>query len=596
MREAESAYRSGAKKMALNDLDGADRDFQRANKLNPADQNYALAISLVREHRVNELVQRASKARLAGDEKTATALLEKARAIDPQSQMVIEHSGAFDLASAHHLASGSIPALQIKGPFLAGPIQLHPAQGTKNFDLRGQSTQVLASVASAYGITAIIDESVQQKDLHFNLQHATYSQAMSVLMDMAHTFFVPVEGTSIIVADDVTSNHDRLDRQMQETVYVPSLTPDQMNELFQVIGRVFDIKKATVEPTIGALVIRAPQAVLDPLNTTLHDLIGGSGEIMLDVKLYETSTTHATNLGATVPQQFTVFNVNAAADQIVNQNQALVQQAIAQGLPADTSNLEIAVALIKLGLVQSSFATNLIGVFGGPITSTNPYLTGISTTSSPTATLNLSHSATDTRTLDDIQVRIANHQDAVFREGERYPIVQATYSTGISSASAALGNATINGVPVSSLLSQFTGGSTAVVPQVTYEDLGVTLKATPIIEKSGRINLTLDLKIEALSGSSLDGNPILDSRQFSSTLTIANGESAMMVSNVTRSESAALTGLPVASELPGLNLPLNKDTNGDTGQLIVVVTPRIVRQRANLFQGPRIPMAGSLED
>ncbi len=39
----------------------------------------------------------------------------------------------------------------------------------------------------------------------------------------------------------------------------------------------------------------------------------------------------AINAGATIPNQFTVFNVDQAANAIVNANQTLVQQAIAQG-------------------------------------------------------------------------------------------------------------------------------------------------------------------------------------------------------------------------------------------------------------------------
>jgi Flp pilus assembly secretin CpaC len=158
-----------------------------------------------------------------------------------------------------------------------------------------------------------------------------------------------------------------------------------------------------------------------------------------------------------------------------------------------------------------------------------------------------------------------------------------------TAASSALSGASINGVPVSSLLQQYAGGSSATIPQVTYEDLGITLKATPVIEKSGRINLLLDLKIEALAGTSLDGNPVLESRQFSTDLTVADGESALMVSNVTRSESAAMTGMPGLSELPGFQLPLEDTVQKSGNQLVVVVTPHVVRRRSDLIAGPRIP-------
>lgn len=354
----------------------------------------------------------------------------------------------------------------------------------------------------------------------------------------------------------------------------------------QVVKSVFHIASASAQAGMGNIVVRAPVESVDALNRTLTDLLDTSGEVMLEVKLYEVSTTHAIDAGATIPQQFTVFNVEAEANNIVSQNQALVQQGIAQGLiPPGSSNVFIAVALIESGLVKSSLVTNLIGVFGGGFLQT-----GISGSKSVSA--NLSLNSADSRALDDVQLRVGDRQTGVFREGNRYPITQSTYSSGISSAAAsAAGNATINGVSVASLLSQFAGGSTATIPQVTYEDLGVTLNATPTIEKSGRVALKLDLKIEALSGSSLDGNPVLNSRQFTTGMTIADGESAMMVSNVTKSESAAIDGLPGLSELPGFQVPLQENRERDASQLVVVVTPHVIRHRADMMAGPRIPVS-----
>jgi Flp pilus assembly secretin CpaC len=489
-------------------------------------------------------------------------------------------------------ASDSSESWRIQAPTFAGEIQLAPNDGRRSLNLNGSAADVIRNVAQAYGIRAIVDDSVvAQNNLRFDLSDVDYQRAMSVLMSMLHVFAVPVDEKTVIVAKDDGENRKRLERVLQETIYVPGMTPDQMNELTQVVRSVFDIKQSSIQTGLGSIVVRAPREILEPLNLTLKDLIEGSGQVMVEVKLYEISTTHTTNMGGTIPTQFSVFNVNQAATSIVNSNQALVQQAIAQGLiPPGTSNLLIALALINSGLVQSSLATNLIGVFGGGLIQT-----GVS--ASTNTTFNFSLNSSNTRTLDDVQLRVGDHQAAVFREGEKYPITTSTYTTGLStSAASAAGNATINGVSVASLLAQSAGGSSATIPQVTYEDLGITLKATPVIEKSGRINLLLDMKIEALAGSSLGGNPVLESRQFATDLTVADGESALMVSNVTRNESAAVTGIPGLSELPGFQMPLEDTVQTSNGQLVVVVTPHIVRRRSDLIAGPRIPTRAMAED
>jgi Flp pilus assembly secretin CpaC/tetratricopeptide (TPR) repeat protein len=614
LREAENAYLAGAKKLERDDLDAAEREFIRALGLDPGNRNYAIAISVTRQHRLTELVQKASKARQAGDQEKAKTLLAEARAIDPLNPIVIEHSepiiagseqvpqsavsGSGKAASVDETGSAIKSPLadrsrmlsiadtrepwKILAPTLASAILLAPSDAVKSFNLRATSADVLRDVASAYGIRAVLDDSVESKNVRFDIENVNYQQAMSALMSMAHTFAVPIDETSILIAKDDPTDRDRLQRQLEETINLPGFTTEQINELANVIRTIFEVKQATVQTTLGSIVVRAPEDIFPPMNRTIEGLIESSGEVMIDVKIYQVNTTRGTDVGATLPSQFSAFNIDQVATALVNANQTLVQQAIAQGfISATASNLDIALALIASGLVHSSLASNLIGVFGGGILKT-----GISASTNTAFHLGLNSS--DTRALDDVQMRVGDRQPAVFREGTRYPITSSTYTTGLSTAASSLSNATINGVSVASLLSQFAGGTSATIPQVTYEDLGVTLKATPVIQRSGRINLLLDLKIEALTGGSADGIPVLANRQFASDITLADGESALMVSNVTRSESAAMTGIPGLSELPGFQMPTEQNTEKDTGQLVVIVTPHVVRRRSDMLAGPRI--------
>jgi Flp pilus assembly secretin CpaC len=616
MRQAEDAYLAGAKKLERDDLDGAEREFVQALKLDPVNRNYAIAISVTRQHRVTELVQQSTKAMQSGDPAKADTLLAQARVIDPDNPVVLEHSapvlaptqsallaaGAVPqpLAAAVGQAAGQPPPApladrsrmisdpgaaqpwQIEAPSLAGAIRLAPTDTLKSFHLRGTTDDVLRNVASEFGIRAVIDSSVEHKPIRFDVDNVGFDRAMIVLTGMTHVFAVPMDETSVLIAKDSVENRNRLEPQMEETIYLPGSTPEQINDLATIVRNVFEVQKTAVQATGQSMVVRAPEYVLGPMNETLRDLMDTTGEVMIEVKIYEVSTTRTVNAGTTLPNQFSVFNVDQAATTIVNANQTLVQQAIAQGLiSATASNLQIALALIGSGLVQSNLASNLIGVFGGGVLQT-----GISAATN--TTLNLGLNSTDTRALDDVQLRVGDHQPATFREGNRYPIISSTYSSGLSTAASALSNVSIHGVNVASLLQQYAGGSSATIPQVTYEDLGITLKATPVIQKTGRIDMKLDLKIEALSGSTSDGNPILESRQFASDITVADGESALMVSNVSRTETAAMTGIPGLSELPGFQTPIENNTEKDTGQLVVVITPHVVQRRSNLVSGPRI--------
>lgn len=586
--QAEKAYLEGARLLERNDLTGAQKQFDRALQLNPANHDYLMARMLVREHRVTELVQQAGKAHLLGQQDKADALLAQAQQLDPQNQIVTQH-----LPSSTPRISfqpESEPWMR-QVPALAGPITLQPASGRHTFHLHADIQSVLQQVISSYGIRPVFDDSVVHQDVRFNLENTTYDQAVPILLQMGGLFSVPLDNKSVIIAKDTPENRERLERLLQETIHIPAMTSQEINELGTIVRNIFDIKQLTVEKTLGDLVLRAPEETLNAVNLTLADLIDGDSQVMIEVKLYAIDKTRQRDIGLQPPQQVGIYSVSSEASKIVRENQDLVNQAIAQGLvPAGASNIEIALALIGSGLVKSTLLSSTIGFVGGG-------LTQVGITSNVFPTLHLALNSSDSRALDDIQIRIGDRQTAEFRVGTRYPITTSTYSTGVTANASALQGVNINGTPASSLLNQLGGASNGLtIPQIQYEDLGLTLKAIPVIQKSGVITLHLDMKVEALSGTALNNIPILASRQFVSDITVDDGKSAMLASTLSRSESAAVSGIPGLGELPGFqSTTAEKVTNYDSSELVVLITPHIIRRRSSITVGPRIALTQPLQ-
>ena len=130
------------------------------------------------------------------------------------------------------------------------------------------------------------------------------------------------------------------------------------------------------------------------------------------------------------------------------------------------------------------------------------------------------------------------------------------------------------------------------IPQVQYEDLGLTLKVTPRIERSDDVALKIDLKIQALQGASLNGLPVLTNRSYTADIVLRHGASALVVGNLSRQESKAVSGTPGLSELPGFS-PLSSTTKEyDVSNLAILVTPHILRRRHDQLRGPLIPLPG----
>lgn len=612
-RAAEDAYLAGAKRLQSNDLNGAEREFTRAIALNPSNPDYATALALVREHRVTELVQQAARAKLDGEAARSATLLAEARAIDPNNPIVLEHSETEiidnrtpDTTAANpQQRSGELPnglsnrqqmllgpkLINIPGvaqaPAFAGAVQLQPTAIPQNFHLRGDCQSLLQSMASSFGIRVTFDASVEHKGVRFDMDNATYDEAMPTLLNMAHAFAVPIDATSILIARDDPQHRDQLAHQVEETIYLPGLTIEQINDIANVVRNIFEVKQAVAQPGLGSIELRAPADVLGPMNRTVADLLDVNSEVDLEMKLYTIDTSRTRNIGAAIPTQAGIYSVAEAANSLVNANQSLVNQAIAQGyVSATASNLEIALALIGSGLVQSSLLSSTIGFVGNGLT-----LTGI--TANTSTTFNLALNASDARAVDDVHLRIGDRQTGTFRAGTRYPITTATYSAGLTSATAAAaataaGSTSINGVSVASLLAQYAGGASTTVPQVSYEDLGLTLKATPQVQKSGRVSLHIELKVEALAGTSNNGIPVLTSRQSTSDITVRDGESALMVNYISRNETGAVSGLPGLSELPGFQVPADKSTELNRSEMVLLITPHVVRRRSSEIAGPQM--------
>ena len=582
-QSAEDAYLAGARLLDRNDLAGAEAQFAKALKLNPSHSEYAQAVALAHEHRVTALIQQSGKARLLGQTGKADELLAEARKLDPQNNIVTQHVDATSPPHAFNTQFDPQSEPWIKeGPAIAGAITLLPNSGPQSFHIHSDVQDVVSHVMSAYGIRPVFDESVQRQSIRFDLEDAPYQQATTILLQMAGLFAVPLDTRSIFIAKDTTENRERFERQLQETIYVPGASNEQMGELGVVVRSIFDVKQASIQNTGGTIVIRAPQDTVTAINLTLADLIDGGNEVMLDLKLYSIDRTHQHNIGVQLPQQIGVYSVAGQAAELVSANQSLVNQAIAQGLiPANANNVTIALALIASGLVQNTLLSTTIGFFGGGLTTTG-------VTSSPTTTLNLGLNSSDTRALDYIQLRVGDRQTGIFRVGTRYPITTSTFTSSSAGSSSALSGITVNGISASSLFNQ---ASSVTIPQIQYEDLGLTLKAVPTVQKSGRISMKLDLKIEALAGSALNNIPILANRQFVSEIAVADGESAMLLSSLTRSESAAVSGLPGIGELPGFQtVTAVNTTETDSSELVLLITPHIVHRRPNFAAGPRISL------
>ncbi|MGH9563011.1 MAG: hypothetical protein ACRD3S_16285 [Terracidiphilus sp.] len=566
-RRAAKLYLAASKLFMDRKFEEAMKDFEQAAALDPAHADYKLAAGVARGHLVTALVQQAAKDRLTGNEAAARTALEQARALDPDNIEVVQH---LDEMADYATRSEPRPLYEQSDHQLAEPPQLEPTRGAHSFHMHRDSKQVITEVFKAYGITAMIDSGVHSISTRFDVDDLEFSQAARAVGLATNTFFVPVDAHRALVALNTPASRNEFLPEDTETVYLTGLSDDEMNDVLTVAKNIFAMPHASLATTSHTLLLRAPDRTLESFNTTLQSLLDGRSQVVLDVRIIQVAHTGERNTGVQLPQTMTAFNVLAEEQSLLNQNASLVQEIISSGLAPANDPLAILGILIASGAVPSSLLQNGFAVFGGGITQSALELGSFN--------VNLNLNTSDSRELDDVQLRLGDGEKGTLKLGEKYPIQTASFSSVGPSLPAGLAGLSAPGASgnLSSLLSSLTS-SVPNVPMVQYEDLGLTLTVTPKALRNDDVALTVEMKLDALSGTFVNGNPILDNRAYSGVVTLKEGEATVVATELDKSQSRSISGTPGLSEIPGLNNISEKNMQTNYATLVIVMTPHVVR-------------------
>ncbi|HEX4064542.1 MAG TPA: hypothetical protein VHZ09_00855 [Acidobacteriaceae bacterium] len=564
--EAQQLFLDGAKELEHGQMRAAVDAFGRAARLDPGNNKYAFSEQIAREHVVTDLIQQADKEKIMGHFPEAQADLAEALRIDPADPVIAQHA---DELAADRVAGE--PA--VRTATVAPPIELRPKAIRLSFHLRASERDLISQVLPAYGIQPTLDDSVGVQMVRYDVDNADFATIERTLGPATGTFLVPLDPGRALVAKNTRANHEKYERQALETLYMPGLKQDELTGLVQIAKDFFAASVATADDSEGTLTVRAPAREMKALNATLTGLMEGQNEVQLDVRLFEIDRTKAQNLGAILPNQTTLFNVYSEARSLLNSNSSLVQEIVSSGLAAPGDWEAILAILIGSGQISSSIFSGPFGVFGGGLTMTGVAYQG--------GSLNMQLNSSDVRALDQIQLRLLDHEEGTIKAGERYPIETSSYSSlsasslsipGISSAGL---SSTLQNLGVSA--SALESAASETIPQVQYQDIGLSLQVTPRVASTRDVSLTLHLTLSALAGAALNGLPELANREYSAITSVPIGQSAFLMSALSRQESDAITGIPGLSEIPGFQDATNNSTNLNVSELVIVITPHLVR-------------------
>ncbi len=417
-RRAAKLYLAASKLFVAEQFEEAMRGYEQAAALDPGNADYPLAAGVARGHAVTALIQAAAKDRMRGDAAAARAALARALELDPKNIQVNQH--LYELGD--DALRGQPRSIYAQGAQTAGEApELAPMAGFHTFHLRTDQHQIIQLVFKAYGIEATVDESVRQVQARLDLDNASFATAARIAGMVTTSFYVPLDAHRVLVARDTKENRDRFERQEMETIYLPGLSKEELIDVGNLARNVFDVHQAVVEPSAGTISLRAGQLTLNAFNATMRDLLDGRSQVMLEVRIIQLAHTSERNTGVNPPQTISAFNVYSEEQSIFNANQSLIQQIISSGLAAPGDTLTILGILLASGQVSSSLLTNGVALFGGGLTS--------SALAPGALSANISLNSSESRELDDLQLRLGDGEAATIKSGTKYPIQTSSFSS-----------------------------------------------------------------------------------------------------------------------------------------------------------------------
>jgi general secretion pathway protein D len=563
LKAAHQAFERGLKLEKKQKLDGAFYEFEDAARLVPQNIEYLTAREITRQHLVGVHIQQGNSDLLDGRQIEATAEFRTALTLDPQNEFAQQRLQ--DALGPAPVNAKSPPQMVAASDMLT----VKPTDVHHDFHVHSDSRALLTAIANSYGLTVVFDDGFPTRRVRFDLENADFATAMEAASEVTKSFSVALDDTVLFAAVDNAENHRLFDRMGLRSFYV-SGSPQDLNQLMVSLRTIFDFKFASLNATSNTITLRGPLTALEAATQFLAQLDDSQPEVMLDMKVFQVSHTYMRNIGLHVPDNFNLFNIPVAAlTALGGQNiQTLINQLIASGGINQAGNQTLAALIAQLQSQASSIFSQPVATFGGGLTFFGLSLDQLS------AALTMNESSV--QELDHVTLRASQGQDATFKLGSRYPILNASFAPVFNNAA----------------ISQAVGNSsyTAPFPSVNYEDIGLTLKAKPQIHSNSDVALELEIQLRTLGSTSSNGIPDIFNREYKGGIMLKEGEPAVIAGMITASDQHSLSGLPAFSRIPGLGLLTSQSTKQEEDdELLILITPHVVRS-AERAETPEIWM------
>jgi general secretion pathway protein D len=355
--------------------------------------------------------------------------------------------------------------------------------------------------------------------------------ALQITALESKTFWRPVTSNTIFVAQDNPAKRKELEQSVLKTFYLQNLSqPTELQDVVNAIRAVLDVQRVQQLLSQNALVVRGTPDQIALAEKLVEDLDKARPEVIVDIAVLQISKDKSRTLGLSPPTSASVSlqsNINTGS----------------------TTTTTTTATTTSTGTGSTGLELNTLG---------NLNATDFQVTI-PSANLSAVMSDSDTKTLQNPQVRALDNQKATLKIGERVPVATGSFQPGIG------------GVGINPLVNT----------QFQYLDVGVNIDVTPHVHADREVTLKISMEISSvINQASIGGisQPIIGQKKVEHEIRLRDGESSLIGGIFDDSQTKSLSGLPGLAQIPILRYLFGQVTQDHSSdETVFAITPHIIR-------------------
>jgi general secretion pathway protein D len=512
--QAKAAYSRGVRAESQNQNDAAYEAYKEAYALKPKDPKYIAAYLRSRAAAASEHMRKGQSLRDNLKLEEALAEFQRAAEIDRSNLGAQEQMSRTATMIKKQAQAGVAATPTAESPLskmmeeVEGPVDLEPFSDTP-LTLRMTTTadNVYKTIGKLAGINVLFDLDYKPQRINIELDDVPLREALRMVAMQSKTFWRPISTKAIFVAAE--GRRKDFEDNVMTTFYLRNAsTASELQEVVGTLKGILDISRIQVNPTHSAITLRGTPDQLVLAQKLVSDLDKPKAEVVIDIAVLEISRDRLRTLGTTVPTTYSIAPPSSLTVQSISH------------------------------LNSKDFA---LGIPGASVTALM--------------------SDSNTKVLQNPEIRVLDQQKATLKIGDRVPIATGSFSSG--------GGVSGGGI------------SPLVNTQFQYLDVGVNIDITPQIHSNREVTLKLVLEVSSVTGEVNIGGitqPQIGQRRIELEMRLEDGEINLVGGILTDSETQSISGYPWLAKIPLLKYLFGQE-NKDRRQTEVVfaITPHIVR-------------------